>query len=232
MKRIVIVVLAGLALVALSNWLMPTGGDPLAQAQQAYQQGDYTSAVQSYQQAAPQCADLAALAANQAAALYRLQRFDLADQRYELAETHGDALRSAQAAYDRGNCALHEACRNGGTPDFAALDRAAEQYRDCLRHESDVPGAEALFADARHNLELTKLLRNPASPEEKTHEPSPLDKSHDEAQATAANQSPPDSNSSDVKNEQSAEASEENASPQTLASLLAQKDDEENLCPD
>src|SRR5215472_11510819 len=136
MKRVVIVLAAGLALVVLSLWLMHGGADPSGEARAAYQRGDYASAVREYQKAAPESTDLAALAASQGAALYRLDRYGDADGRYQLAEAAGDDDRAARAAYDRGNCALRQACQDATRPDPSKLEQAAQRFRACLDRES------------------------------------------------------------------------------------------------
>ena len=259
MKRTAIILAAGLGLVALSLWLFRGGENPVAFAQEAYQRGDYATAVRAYQQAAPECPDLAALAANQAAALYRLDRYGDADGRYRLAESSNDSLRAARAAYDRGNCALRQACQANGAPDPALLDRAAEQFRACLGHEPQSGDADRVFADARYNLELTKLVRNPIpgngagsdTAQNKNDQSDPQNQAGNDQDASqsadkggpqdgseAANKdTSPDGNQianrSGSTDEQSADASTENTKPSaTLANLLAQKDDNDYLCPD
>jgi hypothetical protein len=247
-------------LVALGLWLFRDGESPVAQAQEAYQRGDYATAVRAYQQAAPECADLGALAANQAAALYRLDRYGDADGRYQLAASSGDCLRAARAAYDRGNCALRQACQAGGVPDPALLDKASEQFRACLAHEAQGGEADHVFADARFNLELTKLVRYHAPGEGEASETtaqSTNDKTNSQNLANngqdadgfankdssperteSANQvaSPNEkesANQSGTTAEQSADGPHDSAQPSaTFAGLLAQKDDNDYLCPD
>src|SRR5262245_35153617 len=106
MKRAGIILAVGIGLVVVGYWLSRSGPSPVVDADNAYQRGDYVSAVYEYQKAASECAEVSALAANQGAALYRLERYDDADARYQVAESGGDDLRAARAAFDRGNCAL------------------------------------------------------------------------------------------------------------------------------
>jgi tetratricopeptide (TPR) repeat protein len=160
MKRAMLLLAVGLALVAFNTWLFRGAHDPVAAAQEAYQQGDYARAVEEYQKAAPEAGDLGSLAHNQAAALYRLQRFSEADARYQFAEERSNEFRAAKAEYDRGNCALREAVRAGASPKTALLDKAAGHFRCCLQHQRNVEGADKLFSDARHNLEVTKIFQN------------------------------------------------------------------------
>jgi tetratricopeptide (TPR) repeat protein len=156
----------GLLLLLLGLWVGALTYDPARAADEAYRRGDYAVAVEKYAEAAAESPDPERLAFNQAAALYRLRHFGNADQCYQSAGEHGADPRPAQADYDRGNCAFQEACTGGGSPDQGLLAQAAEHYRNCLRREQNTTGAGSLFADARHNLELAKLLQAPAAPSE------------------------------------------------------------------
>jgi hypothetical protein len=156
-----IVFASGLGLAAMSLWLMRGGVDTSRDAQEAYRRCDYIEAVRAYQDCAAHCHDLPALAVNQAAALYRLERFRDADGRYRIVATGEDPLQNAKAAYCRGNCAVRLACSTKAAPDSALLDQAAEQFRACLDQDAVMPGGVMVLEDAQHNLELTKLLRQP-----------------------------------------------------------------------
>jgi hypothetical protein len=70
------------------------------------------------------------------------------------AEKNG--LPAARAAFDQGNRLLREARESGDSADL--LTRAAQQYRECLSQETNTANAGRLFADARHNLEMVRLL--------------------------------------------------------------------------
>jgi tetratricopeptide (TPR) repeat protein len=171
MKRILIGLAIGLLLLEAARRLHRPADEAAAAGVAAYEAGDYARAEARFRQAVQGATDPAGAAANHAAALYRLERFGEADRAYERA-ADGDALRTARAAYDRGNCALSEATRAGGTADRGLLERAAEQYEACLGHEGSTPAPGSLFADARHNLELAKLLladqkgADPSQPEQ------------------------------------------------------------------
>jgi hypothetical protein len=228
MKRTATVVAVGLGLVALSFWLMRAGVDIPTQAREAYERGDYAVAVRAYQQAAPECSDLGALAASQAAALYRLDRYSDADGRYQIAESDRDEGRAARAAYSRGNCALRQACQTDQRPREALLDQAAEQFRACLDRESQRVDAGNLFADARHNLELTKLLRTPDPVDGETVRETASQNSLDQ-EAANAQESSNLSNAAAPTDWQSLAGTKRQAA---FASLIARKADVENLCPD
>jgi hypothetical protein len=235
MKRTAIVLIVGLGLAALSLWMARGGTDPTVEARDAYQQGDYARAVRAYQTAAAECADLGALAANQAAALYRLDHYNDADGRYRLAETSDDELRAARAAYDRGNCALRRAIPPDGKIDMAMLDRAAEQFRSCLGRESHAGEADSVFADARHNLELTKLLRNPSAPDAKASENAKQDDDKGDPQHAAGKEKDESESAKgdEGAGQQSPATGQENPKPiSSLAHMVAKKYDEDYLCPD
>jgi tetratricopeptide (TPR) repeat protein len=227
MRRTAIVLTVGLGLAALSLWLTRAEIDSTRGADNAFQRGDYAAAVRAYQDAAESCHDLPALAGNQAAALYRLDRYDDADRRYQLAATSNNELQSAKATYCRGNCALRQACPAEAAPDKTLLDQAAEQFSACLSHEGTV--GDQVTADARHNLELTKLLRLPPDAtqpgvETARNDPQTGDK-QDSSGATP-----------DAKRESSTDRtpvlSESRKPSNLLAGLTAHKDDGDYLCPD
>src|SRR5262249_39826906 len=94
--------------------------------------------------------------------LYRLRQYPDAEAAYRSA-AEGDQLRTARAAYDRGNTLLQQALQDGARPDPAFLTEAAEGYRRCLDQESVVPQAGDLFTDVRHNLELARLIQRQAA---------------------------------------------------------------------
>jgi hypothetical protein len=231
MKRSAIVLAVGVALMVVAGWLFRGNADPATQARAAYERGDYAMAVREYQRAAAECPDVGALAVNQAAALYRMEHFSEADGRYQFAQSNGNDLRAAQAAYDRGNCALQQVGKNEGTPDNELLDQAADQYRACLERQQSVTDAGSLFADARHNLEIIKLLQvpPPSQDQAKGGEPDQSDPQHvaqNESKRGDAAEQNGDSGQA------AADASEESQPGETLASLMSRRDEEDYLCPD
>jgi tetratricopeptide (TPR) repeat protein len=157
MKRTFTILIVGIVVMTLALGVRLALRDPAARGVEAYRKGQYLHALEHFRQAAHQV-DPGRIAHDQAAALYRLQRYEEAKQRYHCAEESGGNLRSARAAYDRGNCNLREACQSKGEPNADLLLQAARDYRKCLSFEKTTPGADSLFEDARHNLELTRLL--------------------------------------------------------------------------
>jgi hypothetical protein len=73
-------------------------------------------------------------------------------------------LLAARVALGCGTGLLEKARHSEGPLAAALLDLAAEQFRECLRHETAV-GKSPLFADARQNLEaIASLTAPPPSP--------------------------------------------------------------------
>jgi hypothetical protein len=68
-----------------------------------------------------------------------------------------DPAAAAREDRERGDALLRAAREQPDKPDVNLLAQAAERYRACLAHEA-TPAAEAVFAGARHNLEMAKLL--------------------------------------------------------------------------
>jgi hypothetical protein len=157
MKRLLIGLVIGLILLEAGRRLIRPVNEAAAAGSQAYKAGDYTRAEARFRQAEQTDPDPGRAAHNHAAALYRLGRFNDADKDYDRS-AEGTALRAARAAYDRGDCVFCEACAEEGTADPALLERAVQHYEACLQMEGHTPEAGSLFDDARHNLELAKLI--------------------------------------------------------------------------
>src|SRR5205807_812812 len=118
------------------------------------------------------------------------------------------------------------------TSDLSLLDRAAEQYRACLEHQENLPDAGNLFADARHNLELTKLLRNPTTIDGDA--VAQNDSNNDDPQQTAGNDQPGNEAGNveaSVKRRPDAMSEPANSSA-VIASLVGLKAGDDDLCPD
>ena len=158
MRRMVALLLTGLALAALGLLAGRWQQYPVAAGCEAYRRGDYAAAAEHFDQARQAGKDSPLLSHNQGAALYQLQRYGDADDRYQEAGAKGSALEAARAAYDRGNCALRRACGRDGAPDPKLLGEAIQHYQSCLDRRPAVGDAGTLFDDARHNLEMAKLL--------------------------------------------------------------------------
>lgn len=83
MKRILIGLVIGLALIEVHRRLDHPSVEAAAAGSEAYRAGDFAGAEARFRQAEQGASDPAAAAHNHAAALYRLRRFDDADHTYQ-----------------------------------------------------------------------------------------------------------------------------------------------------
>jgi hypothetical protein len=217
MKRVLPGLLIGLALLAAGRHLRAPGDTLAVEGNAAYARGDFATAADRYAQAVSSASDPLPVAHNYGAALYRQGHFEEADHQYEQSALGGPELRTARAAYDRGNCALAQAV-HGDSTDRTLLLRAAEQYRTALRQEGTLAGAGQLFADARHNLELAKRILSdeqdstqPQQGQEKKEEECPRCKAEREAMSwnTRADDPFAKQNSADSRESTAAQAAAE-----------------------
>jgi Ca-activated chloride channel family protein len=130
------------------------GSDPeecVRQGNAAFARGEFATAVRWYEQAEVYTTDPGQVAFNKAAALYRLGDYREAERHYRRSREGAEGPRLARVLYDLGNCLVQRAeDRN-----LALLEEAIRLYEQCLGQA----GADAALAgDARHNLELAKLL--------------------------------------------------------------------------
>lgn len=121
----------------------------------AFGRGDYAQALEYYGRAEEYTTDPGLVALNEAAALYRMGRFREAELHYVRALEDALGERRGRALFDLGN-ALVQGCQGN---DAAPLDRAIAAYEECLRSAEIAP---ELRDDARHNLQLTRTLRQHA----------------------------------------------------------------------
>jgi Ca-activated chloride channel family protein len=123
---------------------------------------DYAAAVDLYTQAEDRTADPGQVAFNEATALYHLAgQPENAGRRaslYREAELHyrrclddPDGGRRVKALYGLGNALLQQGAGRGAD----TLRQAVQVYQQCLAEEAITP---ELACDARHNLQLAKLL--------------------------------------------------------------------------
>lgn len=142
-------VFAGLSLIGAAP-----NADPEEQVRQgnaAFARGEYDSAVKLYASAEGRITDPGLVAFNTATALYRLGRYPSAEWHFRLCLQDATGPRRARVLYGLGNCLVHTA----GERNVEALGEAIRCYDQCLQVEDLDPD---LAADARHNLELAKLL--------------------------------------------------------------------------
>jgi tetratricopeptide (TPR) repeat protein len=146
--------LFGLCLLAVFT----AGAAPEASPEELVRQGnaasdreEFAAALALYERAEERITNPGLVAHNKATVLYRLGRFDEAARCYESALEDASGARQAALLYDLGNCRLHQ---SQGTS-AERLKSAVECFARCLKHEGI---DNQLHDDARHNLELAKLL--------------------------------------------------------------------------
>ncbi len=147
--------------------------DLIRAANAAYLRGDADEADRLYTAAEERTADPGLVAFNKAAVHFQKGEFREAELLYARAldDRACPPERAARAWFNRGTCLL----RRGGSP--AVYRSAVVCFERCLdAHPADEP----LKADARHNLELAKLLwaeanRKAARPESPNEPPPELD---------------------------------------------------------
>src|SRR5437868_6335577 len=127
----------------------------------AFERGDYEQAIEFYGQAEDRATDPGQVAYNKATALYRLaldekeegtgepaSRFRKAEDYYRRSAEGADEPRRSRALFGLANSLVQ-----GRGDEARALLQAVRCYRECLRSPD-----RQIAEDARHNLELAKLL--------------------------------------------------------------------------
>jgi tetratricopeptide (TPR) repeat protein len=142
---------AVLALVLIGAAPTANVEDLLRQGNQAFARKEYAAAVALYTRAEQQATDPGHVAFNKAAALYEQGEFRQAERAYRCALEGAVEPRLSQARYGLATCLVREGRELGPK----ALLEAVSLFEQCLRQEAIDPD---LATDARHNLELAKLL--------------------------------------------------------------------------
>jgi tetratricopeptide (TPR) repeat protein len=144
-----------LALVAADG----PGDDWLRRGNAAFDREDYDEALRCYAEAEARTTDPGAVAFNEAAALYRSDRFPEAERYYRRCLENARGTRRAQTLFNLGNCLLKRADEKN----LDAFAQAVKCYEDCL----DQPGLSvSLRGRAENNLELARLLWQKARSED------------------------------------------------------------------
>ncbi len=157
-SRILGLVLMSAVLPVIGRFLpSPSPEELVRRGNTAYERGEFDQAVQAYQKAEQRTTDPGLVAFNKAAALYQLGRYREAELHYRCCLEDAMGHRRAGALYGLGNALLQQSPERGAE----VLPEAIRRYEECLRQEE-----HAVAADARHNLELAKLLlaRLPSPP--------------------------------------------------------------------
>jgi|SRR5579883_797401 len=152
------------ALLAAAPPVADSPEELVRRANERFRAGDVEAADALYIAAEERTGDPGLVAFNRAAILFERGLFREAEKHYErvLDDAACPPERAAKAWYNRGTCLL----RRGGS---MTIYRSAIA---CFENTLDSPSAdEPLKADARHNLELAKLLWIEAAKKEKKNEP-------------------------------------------------------------
>ena len=139
-----------LAVIAAAPSSERTPEEWLREANAAVARGDFDAAEKLYMLAEDRTQDPGLVAFNKGYAHFRRREFDRAEQHYTRALDDRDCPpeRRANALYNRGVCLLSQ----GG---LAKLRAAIDSFERCLAMD---PAEPRLVGDARHNLELAKLM--------------------------------------------------------------------------
>jgi Ca-activated chloride channel family protein len=143
-------------LVALLPWLVGAispekAEDFIRQGNAALDRADFAAAVADYERAEESATDPGLVAFNKATALYHLGRYREAELHYRYAREQATGRRAAQLLYNLGNCLVQQAQDRNAR----RLTEAISLYDLCLQQ----PATDAaLRKDARHNLEVARLL--------------------------------------------------------------------------
>ena len=142
---------AGLTFTALAAAPVLRPDDLVRQGNAAFERGDFAGAVELYARAEERTTDPGLIAFNEAAALYQLGRYRDAELRLRRCQEDATGSRRGRVLYNLGNCLVQEArSRNP-----SRLREAINTYQQCLQQDGIEP---ELAADARHNLEVARLL--------------------------------------------------------------------------
>jgi tetratricopeptide (TPR) repeat protein len=174
--------LACLALAGLAAAPVLRSEDLVRQGNAAFERGDFAGAVELYARAEERTTDPGLIAFNEAAALYQLGRYRDAELRLRRCQEDATGSRRSRLLYNLGNCLVQEA----GSRRPGRLREAINVYEQCLQQEGIEP---ELTADARHNLEVARLLlqkaqssresQNESSEDQSSATPQPEDQRND-----------------------------------------------------
>jgi tetratricopeptide (TPR) repeat protein len=129
----------------------------------AYERRDYDTAEAAYTEAESRITDPGLAAFNKAAALYQKGLYREAELHYRCCLEDAEGPRRLHAWYGLGTALLQQGRERGAD----VLREAIRCYEECLRQPGVAPD---LADDARHNLELAKLLL-PLVPPKATEKP-------------------------------------------------------------
>jgi hypothetical protein len=147
-----LLLLPALALVSAGPASVPPD-ELVRQANDALGRKQYLDALKLYDRAEERATDPGLVAFNEGVAFYRKGDFAEAEVRFRLARQDATASRQRQLGATYNLAASIVQLPGEGDP--AKLAEAVRLFEECLRHDEI---DESLAADARHNLELAKML--------------------------------------------------------------------------
>jgi tetratricopeptide (TPR) repeat protein len=142
--------LPALALVAAGPASIPPD-ELVRQANDALSRKQYPEALKLYDRAEERATDPGLVAFNQGVTLYQKGDYAAAEVHFRLARQDATGRRQLCSGYNLAASILQEP----GEADAAKLAEAVRLFEDCSRNDE---ADERLTADARHNLELAKML--------------------------------------------------------------------------
>ena len=145
---LVVTTLLALCLLACG----PTAAQVNNSGHEPYLNGDYASALESYQGAQGRAPESGETHYNSGNALYRTEEYEIALQSYDQSLRHAGGELRSRGFFNRGNTAFQQ----------EQYPEAVEAYKEVLRMNPD-------DEDAKHNLELA-LLRIPPEDEQQQEE--------------------------------------------------------------
>ncbi len=130
--------------------------DLIREGNQAVEKGEYEAALRLLQDAEERGTDPGLIAFNKATAYWHRGNYRDAENHYRMAldDTAAPVDRRSKGFFNLANCLVKQA----GNSDLRLLREAIRYYEYCL----DLATEDGLRKDAKHNLELAKLLWNKA----------------------------------------------------------------------
>jgi tetratricopeptide (TPR) repeat protein len=185
----------------------------IRQGNEAYERGQDKEALEFFDKAEDLASDPGLVSFNKAAAFYRLGRFGEAALHYQrcLEDQAIPGARRNRAFFQMGNAYLRESMGSNR----ALLDKALDAYRSCLLAPETTGD---LRKDARHNLEIARLLwmqTRPKDDEPEGPNPNPDKKPKDPSNKLDQKDKSQDANGQDAANGDSAKAGKDHGKGQS-----------------
>ena len=180
--RLVCIPALFLAMAAASS---STADHQVRRGNEAFERGQYQKALGHFGIAEERITDPGLASFNKATALYQLGRYREAELHFRRCQEDAVGRRRAHLLFNLANCLLQQP----GNRDIRKLKEAISLYEGCLQDES----ADASQSqNARHNLELTRLLLAKARSARKESDSTDDDQTHESRKPEEATNDPGD----------------------------------------